>query len=87
MKKNLELRKETDADGTWYVMYINGISHKYKRDLLEAETYYENYKKFLLDGGKIIEVLKKETIDTNLPNINQNLTNQNVEIIQTNLSQ
>lgn len=87
MKKNLELRKETGADGIWYVVLANGQCIYYKRDLSEAEILYEKYKAFTLSGGKIIEVLKKETIDTDSQNINQNLTNQNVEIIQTNLSQ
>jgi hypothetical protein len=79
--KKIRLVKEDGIDGIWYVVYIDSyvpIAYAYKRDLEEAEKEYTRIKE-ILERGIVKETLREETV---IENINQNLTNQNVETVQ-----
>jgi hypothetical protein len=39
----LELQKQTNYTGTWYVILVDGIEKVWKRELKEAREIYQEY--------------------------------------------
>jgi hypothetical protein len=55
----LELQKQTNYDGTWYVILIDGVEKVWKRDLKDAN---ETYQEYLTNKVKEIVTLKSTEI-------------------------
>jgi hypothetical protein len=55
----LELQKQTNYDGTWYVILIDGVEKVWKRDLKDAN---ETYQEYLTNKIKEIVTLKSTEI-------------------------